>query len=120
MTTGNENQAVAQTIRWWKSPVGKFSIVIAASAIAILFAVLLITALLGPASGVSRRNADVMEAEIKSHLVDPESAKFTWWAYPNNGFYCGLLNARNRMGGYVGNTLFYASPLPPISGLEEV
>lgn len=98
---------------------GKLSIAIAVGAAAILFVFFLITASLDPASGVSKQNAAAMESEIKSHLVDPDSAKFTWWDYPNKGFYCGLLNARNRMGGYTGNTLFYASPSPLMSGLEQ-
>ena len=63
-----------------------------------------------------RRNA---EAALSLKLVDPDSARFTWpfgFTYGTwkplldkriEGYWtCGLLNARNRMGGYTGSTSF--------------
>lgn len=63
-----------------------------------------------------RRNA---EASLISRLIDPESARIEWpngftlgtWrpllARTIEGYWtCGLINARNRMGGYTGATSF--------------
>ena len=59
------------------------------------------------------------EQAISDKLVDPYSAKFTWpYGYHQGGFKpplsskvygystCGLVNARNRMGGYAGQSMF--------------
>lgn len=59
------------------------------------------------------------ENAIRARLVDPDSAKFEWpngfkqttfkpFLEPKVSGYatCGLVNSRNRMGGYVGRTLF--------------
>lgn len=59
------------------------------------------------------------EQELRSRLIDPDSARIQWthgfiwgtWkpflSTPVEGYWtCGLINARNRMGGYVGNTAF--------------
>jgi PDZ domain len=59
------------------------------------------------------------EAEVRARLFDPDSAKFEWPHGYKKGFYkpflsarvngyvtCGLVNSRNRMGGYVGRTYF--------------
>jgi hypothetical protein len=61
----------------------------------------------------------VAEAEIASQLIDPQSAQFAWAGGiykgelkiilgPRTQGYvgCGTVNARNRMGGYVGATPF--------------
>lgn len=58
-----------------------------------------------------------METYIRSRLVDPESAKITWtkgfrWGSYKKPFMkriwgwvgCGAVNARNRLGGYTGQT----------------
>lgn len=63
-----------------------------------------------------RRNA---EQALRSRLIDPESARIEWthgflsgtWkpflSKPVEGYWsCGLINARNRMGGYTGSTAF--------------
>ena len=63
-----------------------------------------------------RRNA---EAALKGRLVDPDSARIEWpygFTYGTwkpllgkrfEGYWsCGLINARNRMGGYTGSTFF--------------
>jgi hypothetical protein len=62
---------------------------------------------------------ELAEQAVRTQLVDPDSARFSWlWGY-QQGFYkpmlakrvhgytaCGLVNARNRMGGYTGDTWF--------------
>jgi hypothetical protein len=60
-----------------------------------------------------------MEADLRKKLLDPDSARLTWWAYPGKGFYCGLVNSKNGFGGYAGNALFYAAPDPPMSTIEN-
>jgi hypothetical protein len=63
-----------------------------------------------------RRNA---EAALRARLIDPESARIDWthgfllgsWrpflSKRIDGYWtCGLVNARNRMGGYTGSTSF--------------
>lgn len=48
-----------------------------------------------------------LEKEIAQHLVDPESAQFrNVVVSPSTGAACGEVNARNRMGGFVGFTGF--------------
>jgi hypothetical protein len=69
-----------------------------------------------PDWGAMRRAA---EASVRARLIDPESARFEWpkgfafgyWkpflSKRITGYYtCGLVNSRNRMGGYVGATAF--------------
>lgn len=69
-----------------------------------------------PDWGLFRRNA---EAALIGRLIDPESARIEWpngfmlgsWrpllARRIEGYWtCGLINARNRMGGYTGATSF--------------
>jgi hypothetical protein len=47
--------------------------------------------------------------QVRVALVDPESARFQdVRAYPETNGGCGLVNARNRMGGYTGFTRFIA------------
>lgn len=59
------------------------------------------------------------EQAIRAQLVDPDSAKFSWPWHNRLGFYkpmlakrvhgytaCGLVNSRNRMGGYAGDSYF--------------
>lgn len=70
----------------------------------------------GPDWRSFRRNA---ETALKSTLIDPDSARIQWthgfmlgyWkpflSKKIEGYWtCGLINARNRMGGYTGNTAF--------------
>jgi len=65
------------------------------------------------------RYRELGEAAIKARLVDPESARISWPnGYMKGGYKpflaprvygygtCGLVNSRNRMGGYVGDTPF--------------
>lgn len=64
---------------------------------------------------------EIAEKAISARLVDPESARITWLSgFRKGGFKpllerrvfgyvaCGEVNARNRMGGYVGATTFIA------------
>ena len=48
----------------------------------------------------------VVEAAIKQELIDPSSAQFEWpytFKRASNGLItCGLVNSKNRMGGYSG------------------
>lgn len=48
------------------------------------------------------------ESGVKQLLNDPDSAQFTA-VQPGaaKGNFCGLVNAKNRMGGYVGSTPFF-------------
>lgn len=59
------------------------------------------------------------EADIRSQLIDPESARFTWLGNYHRGelkillgartqgyVACGTVNSKNRMGGYVGAKAF--------------
>lgn len=70
----------------------------------------------GPDWVLFRRNA---EREVRARLIDPESARIDWtrgfllgsWkpfmSKRIDGYWtCGLVNARNRMGGYTGSTAF--------------
>jgi hypothetical protein len=71
----------------------------------------------GPAPEWSRFQ-QLAEDAIKSHLVDPDSVRFTWSSGYHQGGYrpgfktvtgyvaCGTFNARNRMGGYNGADTF--------------
>lgn len=69
-----------------------------------------------PDWGLFRRNS---EAALRSRLIDPDSARIEWthgfhlgsWrpflSKQIDGYWsCGLINARNRMGGYTGSTSF--------------
>jgi hypothetical protein len=47
------------------------------------------------------------EAErlVREQLIDPQSAQFSEMA-TKDGITCGLVNSKNRMGGYTGHQLF--------------
>jgi uncharacterized protein YcfL len=45
------------------------------------------------------------ERLVKEQLIDPQSAQFSEVA-TKNGITCGLVNSKNRMGGYTGRQLF--------------
>ena len=47
----------------------------------------------------------VIEKTVKAELSDPESARFKWVPVPALGVntYCGLVNSKNRFGGYAGD-----------------
>lgn len=75
----------------------------------------------------------VAEQAVRSRLIDPDSARIEWpygflngsWKPPFqkkiDGYWtCGVVNARNRMGGYTGSTSFVAvvSPAGTIQYVE--
>ena len=47
----------------------------------------------------------IIEKTVKGELLDPESARFKWVPLPSIGVdaYCGLVNSKNRFGGYAGD-----------------
>lgn len=54
---------------------------------------------------------------VRASLVDPESARFRalfFNEFNGSQYLCGEVNARNRMGGYVGYRRFYAGPVYPV------
>lgn len=51
-----------------------------------------------------------VKAAVAAKMVDPESARFQALSEKVTGIvYCGAVNAKNRMGGYVGFRKFYAT-----------
>ena len=61
-----------------------------------------------PKAEAAERVVEVQK-RVLARLNDPDSAKFRGVKYfPQTGAGCGDLNARNRMGGYVGFTSFVA------------
>lgn len=58
------------------------------------------------------------ETSVKGLLNDPDSAKFTE-VKPGagKGSYCGFVNAKNRMGGYVGATPFFYEKSTGLAGI---
>lgn len=63
-----------------------------------------------PSVALTPAQVSTVEAAIKRHLVDPESARFDGInavQHPNGYmFVCGRVNSRNRMGGYAGASPF--------------
>lgn len=47
----------------------------------------------------------IIEKTVKGELSDPESARFKWLPLPAIGVtaYCGVVNSKNRFGGYAGD-----------------
>jgi hypothetical protein len=74
----------------------------------------MVLALVGVVGGVSwwwlsARPISLIKQRVLSALVDPDSAKFGEIRYsPKTDGGCGSVNARNRMGGYMGFTEFVA------------
>src|SRR5690349_5868495 len=79
-----------------------------------------IAAILGSISSALGRDLTVPERRTIQEAVthdfkDPESARFRWLPIPDcksysacyMGFYCGMVNAKNSFGGYVGHSPFY-------------
>lgn len=56
-----------------------------------------------------------LQAAVKEHLIDSDSAKFKLPEYKGGDIYCGQVNAKNRMGGYTGYTVFQVAVLPGTS-----
>lgn len=73
-------------------------------------ALLAATALGAEARELSKKERTIVETAVKSSLKDPASATFKWLpllpsADPAQP-YCGLVNAKNSYGGYVGDAPF--------------
>lgn len=52
-----------------------------------------------------------VETQVRARLNDPESARFSGVTFNRTkSVGCGLVNAKNRMGGYVGDTYFIIFP----------
>jgi hypothetical protein len=53
--------------------------------------------------GLTSQAKDAIRAEVRQRLIDLESARFRWLEKTTDGkVYCGFVNSKNRMGGYVG------------------
>lgn len=54
---------------------------------------------------LSNKDKSIISDAVREKLSDPDSAKFKWLPVITNelaGSYCGLVNSKNRFGGYVG------------------
>jgi len=57
-----------------------------------------------------------IEDAVKEKLIDPDSAKFKFPTYKGGLFYCGLVNSKNRYGGYAGFSVFQVAAMSGESG----
>ena len=74
-----------------------------------LFVIAPACAIASPSAVRPLTNAEtlVVQRAVAARLIDPRSAQFDMEPYRvGSDYYCGLVNARNRMGGYVGVRLF--------------
>lgn len=79
------------------------------------------------ADNKARRDKDVMRASaieaakkaVVGRLNDPDSAKFGKIVYRENGYVCGYVNAKNQLGGYVGEREFMAVGVPAKAALHS-
>lgn len=81
------------------------------------------------AHDLTHKEKATIEKEIKRGLSDPESARFQWLKLPKSvgirppdtaTTYCGLVNAKNKMGGYVGYKPFLAIFLTVGYGIDPM
>ena len=49
---------------------------------------------------------------VADQLIDPDSAKIRWAKVKDDTYYCGMINGKNRMGGYAGFTPFIINLKP--------
>jgi hypothetical protein len=49
-----------------------------------------------------------VDAKLADSLIDPDSRKLEFVSHPYGGLVCGLVNAKNTMGGYTGKEPFFA------------
>jgi hypothetical protein len=56
---------------------------------------------------VPRNFRQIVDRELSEKLVDPDSRKVEFTRNPGGGAVCGLINSKNRMGGYAGRGPFY-------------
>lgn len=82
----------------------------------VLFAIL-VSVLCGAAMAADLTNSEkkVVADSIRKELTDPDSARFKWAPLAGkatnadgsaSATYCGLVNSKNRMGGYAGDAPF--------------
>ncbi|MBD3787212.1 MAG: hypothetical protein IE922_09615 [Sphingomonadales bacterium] len=66
---------------------------------------------------LSAEKYDAVIASVTKQLIDPSSAEFTEIAVATSAeaqtVVCGLVNAKNSFGGYVGRTIFVARETAP-------
>lgn len=72
--------------------------------------------------GTSAYKIDHAQQEAAKNLIDPSSAQFRSVRVGKNGSVCGEINAKNRMGAYVGFSRWVAqsSPSQPSGWLAQV
>lgn len=60
---------------------------------------------------------EAAKKSVLSRLNDPESARFGKIVYRSNSYVCGYVNAKNQLGGYVGEREFMAVGIPAKAAL---
>ena len=75
-----------------------------ANGLIFLCLIVAVSSLLG---GCSVGEEGRVKKEVKAMLNDPNSAEFRNIKIFENGNYCGEVNAKNKMGGYVGFQSFF-------------
>lgn len=90
-----------------------------ANKLAAYLAIMAALAIGGSILAVRIKPINGVEQAVKSMLKDPDSAAFSLVkVYPDTGAACGMVNAKNSLGGYVGSWPFVFVPgkgatLPP-------
>jgi len=72
--------------------------------LAILIAFVPLTAAMG--AELTNNEKEIISASIRNMITDPESARFKWVPLIDerkSNTYCGVVNAKNRLGGYAGD-----------------
>jgi len=81
------------------------------------------------AAELTVQDKKVIADSVRKDLIDPESARFKWLPLigdktgPGNirfATYCGLINSKNRLGGYTGDAPFNVLLLWDSSGVVSV
>lgn len=60
------------------------------------------------AADLTKAQQEKLQIAVKDKLLDPDSARFKLPAYKGGDVYCGLVNSKNRIGGYAGDSIFQA------------
>ena len=71
---------------------------------AIIIAFVPFTAAIG--AELTSNEKEMVSASIRNALTDPESARFKWVPLIDerkSNIYCGVVNSKNRLGGYAGD-----------------
>ena len=64
------------------------------------------------------RDREAIKAFVADKLYDGESARWRWPLAREPAGYCGWVNAKNRMGAYVGWRLYYVFYLSGAGGVK--